>query len=167
MDYRITMLEPKSYIAGFMDADGSITLSKHNNRSTTRRYSYVVECQITQKFSLGAQSLLQEIARLYDGSYFEHTIGATTYFNGHLRHLCKVTISSSKSIRFLQDIKPFLHLKYNQADTALRFQLRREKVGHHNRWNLKSESAWQEDDKDYAIMKELNSKNGKGKPLGV
>jgi hypothetical protein len=152
------MLEP-SYIAGFMDGDGSISLSKHKNRTTVKRYSYVVECQIAQRFSLNAQTLLKNIAQQYDGAYFEHTTKATTYSNGHLRHICKVTISSSKAIRFLQDITPFLRLKAQQAQIALRFQLRRDKIGVYNRWNLKPKEAWQLDGADYQMMKVLNRKN--------
>lgn len=104
----------KAYLAGFLDADGCITVVKQNSRKRGRVYTYYVPTVIisnTRKF------LLEEAQAFYDGLGFI----ATQERGGQQADMNHWRISGGAGVaRVLHDVLPHLRIKRDQAELCLR-----------------------------------------------
>ena len=97
-----------AYIAGFLDADGSVVISKSTDSRTSGGYGYQLHVNIGQKIML---PLFEELIKAYGGSVCH------TNRNSYMWTIC-----SKKAMTFLQDILPYLRLKQEEAKLGIQFQ---------------------------------------------
>jgi len=101
----------RGYIAGFLDADGSITVNR-------REYGSVVI-----NFSNTNPSIIKYIAKLCGSKVY-----AQYRRKGNRRTLWRVQINAKNAASLLKDILPFLKVKKKQAKLAIEFETTHNKV---------------------------------------
>ena len=102
----------KSYIAGFIDVEGSIVISNLHGKNEGKAGAMKVVASNTNK------PVLEFICLQYGGSV--HSSG---HKNKKQNKPCfQWIISSQKALSFLIDIEPYLKIKKLQAQTAIAFQ---------------------------------------------
>lgn len=146
-----------AYIAGVMDADGSISISKvHKKRPNP---SYIVAIQITWNCSEKTLKTFEEIRSCYGGNICKSRRTLSTGFNSWETNSYRYNLTSKSSERFLKDILPFLRLKRKQCKNALRI-IATTIQGKYGHGNPKPEKLKKFHEKLYILNKSLNSKNG-------
>lgn len=108
-----------AYLAGFIDADGSIGIAKQSEGARSKKPIYRARVQIGQKRSAVAINLFNEIQHRYGGNIHESTRvmqGPTP----DLR-LIKYIASNEVARKILEATKPYLTQKHDQAAAALVF----------------------------------------------
>lgn len=116
-------IEDLNYIAGFFDGEGNINIYKVDTKNNT-----TVQRRITPKFELTV-SLYNTDKDVMDwlysifGGYFQIR---NRYNNKNHKKIWKesycVRLSSNKAIEFLEIIHPYLKVKKQQAEIAIKFQ---------------------------------------------
>jgi len=101
-----------TYLAGFFDADGSVSIVRLKNKELVRDFTYQVQVIIAQNPPC---PIMDELLEEYGGKIYKHS-----------RH--KVTqvwrCPASSHIRFLKAILPYLRIKKEAAQIAIEYQVR-------------------------------------------
>ncbi len=107
-----------AYTAGIVDGEGSIMILKTSSPSTTRGYTYQLKVAVTNT----NEWLVQWMK-------FQHGGGISMQIpkNPKDKNVFHWRVTAKQAYRFLKDIEPYLILKRNQAELALKFQEHRKK----------------------------------------
>lgn len=114
-----TKIISPEYIAGVFDSDGSITIARRH-LGTRKQASYCPCLQLQWKYSPLAAQVMQEIKERYGGSICLPAISAGSLGKNQT---IKYTVASKMSKTLLTDIIPYLRLKKQQAELALKLVL--------------------------------------------
>jgi hypothetical protein len=109
-----------SYVAGLIDADGSIIISKTigtNKASVSPWYRLIV--QVTNVYRPVLEMLEQE----YGGWVLDKPLTIGSFFTRRLHY--NWSIGSDPAVRLLERIKPHLIIKRSQAELAIEFWKKR------------------------------------------
>lgn len=104
-----------SYVAGFFDGEGCVGTRRSGHPP---HYGWTAHAQITQNCSAQADELLLEIKGEWGGSL-------TLMNRERSRVAWNWQVSGRKALTFLQDIRPHLRLKAEQAELAIVWQANR------------------------------------------
>ena len=153
-DVDILIERKKSYIAGIIDGEGAIMISKGINK---RNKSF----PMTYQSRISVEMCSIEIIDLFN-NFFKGHIGERYTNTG--KKIYSWRISSIKACKFLKIIEPYLILKQNQARLILKFQkcLRTRK----NTLPL-NDNEKKEREKFYQEMKALNNFNNQHPEVNV
>lgn len=131
-----------AYLAGVIDSDGAIGISRRTERTNTHGYSYREVLQITWKKSDYTTAFLQELKDIYGGSIGFYTGG----FNNKTQTV-RYSVDGKGTEKLTKDILPYLRLKKIQAELVLEMRsLKNVKYGNGNR---KPQSIWEKEDEIY------------------
>ena len=131
-----------AYLAGVIDSDGSIGISRRTEKTNTHGYSYREALQITWKRSDGAIDFLSKLKSIYGGSLGFYTGG----FNNKTQTV-RYSTDGKGTEKIVKDILPYLKLKRKQAELVLEMRgLKRVKYGNNNH---KPQSVWEKEDEIY------------------
>lgn len=142
------MINP-AYLAGIVDSDGSLTISKRNiNRKNP---SYCCMFQLTWKKTDLTVGFITSLVNEYGGSFCDNTSSNAGHFkNPSQQFRCCITDNNLE--RLVLDVLPYLILKKQQALNILEAR----RVIHDNpHYKFDYLNAL------YLSNKELNTKNGK------
>ena len=98
----------RAYMAGFFDGEGCVTISRPHSRS-----NYQLEVNIGNT----NREVLEWIQRNYGGRL--HALRKPTYYKPY----SVWQVSGEEAIHFLQLVLPFLKVKREEAELAIRFPL--------------------------------------------
>lgn len=104
------------HIAGVIDSDGSITISKRN--SVRKRPTYTVLLQLTWVYNETTKEYMNQLIHLFGGSYFI----SDKRYKGRFKNakpIIKYCATGVAAEKFLKAISSFLWLKQLQAQNAL------------------------------------------------
>jgi hypothetical protein len=106
----------KRWLAGFFDGEGCVHLQARF-RKDRKAANYSLQVCITQN----DKDILDEICREYGGQVYQHS-GRVCY---------RWRICSLRSLRFLNDILPYVRIKKGQVELAIKFckTIRQENLG--------------------------------------
>ena len=105
-----------SYVAGLVDADGSIIISKI--RVTKRAFdnpSYRLTVQVTNTY----RPVLEMLVRRYGGHICDKQLSVGSFFTRKLHY--NWSIGSNLAYKFLKVIQPHLIIKKEQANLGIDF----------------------------------------------
>lgn len=105
------------YLAGVIDSDGSISITKRHLKRPKPNYSVMI--QIGWVFKPESENFMKMMVQKYGGSYSLIEPRGTTY--SKRKHI-KYCAYASNAILILNDIKDYLLLKKGQANNALNVQ---------------------------------------------
>jgi len=106
------------YIAGFFDGEGSIGIYRALSKIDSYPVRFHLRTQLTQNKTARSEELLRGLMKHYGGNLAEQlSLSGKIKFNWQL--------NSESAVRFLDDILPFLCLKYEQAEVAIAWQRQR------------------------------------------
>lgn len=143
-----------AYLAGVIDSDGSITISRrHTNRPNI---NYCVIIQLTWTISTDTEKLMNYLVHKYGSSYFKEKIVSQSHRFKRSKPIIKYCAVSKAAEKILLDIYEHLFLKKKQALLALEMR-HNQKIYKKNR-PLKISQLYE---KIYLLNKSLNSKNKK------
>lgn len=97
-----------AYIAGFFDGEGSIGVYTNGSGGCH------LKLQVVQTESIASYELLSELAQYYGGS-----VAHIKPWDKYVKWKYNWQVSSNKAAEFLQDVAPFLRLKWDQVQVAL------------------------------------------------
>ena len=111
-----------AYIAGFLDADGSMSISRYKSDSTVRGWAW----RIRTSFANTDKNVLEWIQSIVGGYILEENPGQLDTYNSKsplikrnkLMH--NLNLSSNQSRKFLPYIRPYLKIKQDQADILIK-----------------------------------------------
>lgn len=102
-----------AYIAGMLDSDGSLSISKlHATRKTP---NYRVIFQVQWKLSAASESVLLSLKKTYGGAICYPKIQKTSLGKSQTVKYC---LTGKKLDKLLKDIEPYVLLKYEQVKLA-------------------------------------------------
>ena len=116
----IENLECLAYVAGIVDGEGSITITTNATRRTFVSFIYVSNTDV----------------RLMD--WLRTTFGGSVYKMKSQGDNCKAgyrwALFGKKAGKFIKQIRPYLKIKYEQADVVIAFQNLKDTFGisHHS-----------------------------------
>jgi hypothetical protein len=103
-------LKPSNqYVAGFFDGEGSIGLYRSGSGS------FILSVQTVQLQSKKSEKLFRFLKNKFGGKY------KSIRKRGTRRPIYHHTLYGREAIEFLKQIRPYLILKANQADEAIRW----------------------------------------------
>ena len=105
------------YLAGVIDSDGSISITKRHLNRPKPNYSIMI--QIGWVFKPQSENFMKMMVEKYGGSYSIIEPRGTTF--SKKKHI-KYCAYASSAVLILNDIKDYLLLKKMQADNALNVQ---------------------------------------------
>ena len=146
------------YLAGIFDSDGSCSISKHTRKDRRRGYDFRVYVQLTWRETRHTRRVLQEIRSAYGGSVFT---GLTKGGYSTGSRYVKYVANAKNAAKLLEDILPYLRIKYKQAEICYRLAAQA-RAGQFNRWHPHSKQDWRRLEAAYNTVRRLNWKNGKG-----
>ena len=129
-----------AYVAGIMDGEGSVTISKAHSKKTRIGYQFVMYVTVRNT----NEWLIHWLYFNFGGN-----VGMSND-NGHKRFGSKPIwywqATSRVAMKFLKSILPYLQMKREQAEVAIQFQERKAYRGTTGNKRLRSndEWAWQE-----------------------
>lgn len=135
------------YIAGLIDADGSISIIFLRKQ---RRYYPGVGFGC-----YGSEEILEELKRRYGGSFGNRIKKRKLGWNKE--PMPRWSISDNKAILFLKEILPFLILKKEQAVLAI-------KLKEEGDWTPGSKKSVDEMERRESLRKKVHDLNRKNKP---
>jgi hypothetical protein len=143
----------KAYIAGFMDGEGCINISRYkgpNNRTPV----YGLQLIIAQKSRKGLEDLCQMIGagNVYDSYKREYLLN------------CQYRLTSREAAELLTEIFPYLKLKREEAEVAIEFQAKQGHKHSTGRGYTIPEAMVKEKEKYYLKLRSLKTSVGKGRP---
>lgn len=145
-------------MAGIIDSDGSISLSKVNKKR--KNPSYFTLIQLTWIANDKNLAVLEKIKTEFGGNVYKIARKPTS-FNSKYKHTYKWMINNHNAIPFLERVKPFLLLKKEQAQICIDFHNEIQK-NKYSRTNKIPKEEFERRDKIHEQMKSLNSKNSEG-----
>lgn len=110
------MINP-AYLAGIIDSDGSISITKRN--ISRENPSYCVMFQLTWKLTDETERFMKDLTTQYGGSFSEVNASSVGRFKNPSR-IIKCCITDNNVEQLLLDTLPFLMLKKKQAVKGLR-----------------------------------------------
>jgi len=118
----------KSYLAGFLDADGSISIIKIIGKKTLERLQlrspfYLLMVTISNNY----EPFIIDLVSIYGGSKKTTKAKKANWNTSYCW-----TITSRAALNFLNDIFPYLRIKKRQAEIAIDFQKQKSKAGRKN-----------------------------------
>lgn len=141
----------KSYLAGVLDSDGSISIIKKHIYRTTPYYGILVQITWTKKRE--THNVFKKLVKIYGGTFHKCKISNNTFKNS--KPVLKYGISGKKCQALLEDVHPFLQLKKQQAILAIKMQ-NTIKYGIYGNRRLKPESIKRKQHLYYEQNKRLN-----------
>ncbi len=139
MGYKMKVLVKDSeflaYLAGVIDSDGSIGISKRTEKMNTHGYSYRETVQLTWKYDNATLKFVNMLKNIYGGSTGIYSGG----FNNKTETV-RYSADGKGAERIAKDILPYLILKKKQAELVLEMRLiKNVKYGNGNK---KPEFVW-------------------------
>ena len=131
-----------AYLAGIIDSDGSIGISRRAEKLNAHGYSYREVVQITWKRSEKTKKFLSDLKTVYGGSVGEYTGG----FN-NATNTVRWSVDGKGAEAVARDVLPYLRLKKKQAEYVL--EMRSVKGVRYGNGNRKPQSVWEIEDKIY------------------
>lgn len=131
-----------SYLAGVIDSDGSIGISRRTEPSNSHGYSYREVIQITWKKSDKTTEFLSKLKNIYGGSLGFYKGGFDKKTD-----TVRYSLDGKGSVAFARDILPYLILKKNQAELLL--EIRALKEVRYGNNHLKPLHIWEKEDEIY------------------
>lgn len=110
------MMINKAYLAGVIDSDGSITITKRNVKRPNPSYQGIL--QLTWTHNKKTREFIENLVSVYGGSFFIGDSAKNRFKNG--KPIIKYMITTNNLTPLLADIYPFLVLKRKQAINAMR-----------------------------------------------
>jgi len=110
-----------AYIAGFLDADGSMSISRYKNDTTVRGWAW----RIRTNFTNTDKNVLEWIQSIIGGYIVEQSPGQLSTYNSKSpiikrnKPVHNLNLSSNQSRKFLPYIRPYLKIKQDQADILI------------------------------------------------
>jgi len=138
----------KQYIAGFFDGEGCIGVYHRKNRG------FHLRTQLTQNKTAKSEIILNYLLNKYGGNLEEQiTNSKKIKYNWQL--------SSKNAMKLLEDIKPHLIIKKDQAEIALAWQKQRPKIvkDEKGRFAYKEPISLELDIKVSNLIKNMNKNN--------
>lgn len=130
------------YLAGFLDGEGSIGVERYNRYGITTNYGIKISVTNTNR------SVLDWIQSHYGG----YMVASKPKKLNH--HVCfQLTLRHRKAYRLIKDVQPYLKLKVELANLAIKIA-ERCLVGYNHRQG-KSPERERADQEDFETMKEL------------
>lgn len=108
----ILSVEDAAYIAGFLDGEGSLTLSRHHCYDKNRNTTYHLRVRITNTFP----GIIDWIAMIVGYG----SISKKKVYNGN-KDAWEWSLSGRRAIAFLNQLYPYLKVKKLQAEVAFEF----------------------------------------------
>lgn len=136
-----------SYLAGVIDSDGSISISRKKRTDFDRGYSYIVRIQIGLKRTKDSENMLNIIKENYGGNIFSSF--RKTIFSDNIE-VVKYNASSKTAENMLNRIVEHLIVKKQQALYAL--ELRSLNSNLYRKGNPKPDHIWEKQDIIYSKM---------------
>lgn len=134
--------EFKAYLAGVIDSDGSIGISRRTEKKNSKGYSYREIIQLTWKKTDQTVAFVEMLKNIYGGS--------TGFYKGGFNNstdTVKYSADGKKAERMAKDLLPYLRLKRGQAELLLEMRsIKNVKYGNGNR---KPESVWNKENEIY------------------
>lgn len=140
-----------AWYAGFMDGEGTITIKRYNRVS---KIAYLVMCSCTQVDKYPNNKIIESFKERFGGTVYRYTQKPK---DKNWIDSIQWAVASSKAIKFLTQIKPFLRLKDKQADVALELISGLRKNGDSRKLSLK------EDERRGKLFDKMRTLNVKGK----
>jgi intein/homing endonuclease len=141
-----------AYLAGFLDADGSITIVNRNIKGKPTRYRVqicVYNCNIL---------IINKLKHLFGGKIRSNNVNSSY---SKWRNCFVYSLSDSQAINVIKNIYPYLIIKKRQADIALQIaEVRSEANPAERRWN--KEIANKINDSMLRLKAEINKLNIRG-----
>jgi len=138
-----------AYIAGLLDADGSVRIHKQFTSGGASRYTLDVRIANTDT------KLIEYLINTVGGGVREHVQASR-------RLVCySWTICAVAALEFLQQVLPYMRTKKAEAEIGIRFQKQRGTVGQHRTYEEK-----EMDETLYLRCKELKKERGIRVPVG-
>lgn len=131
-----------AYLAGVIDSDGSIGISRRNNVQNTHGYTYRGTVQLTWKKDEGTLKFVQMLKDMYGGYVGEHRGG---FANKTLTVRYSADGKGAETIA--KDTLPYLRLKKKQAELVI--EMRSIKNVRYGNGNRKTDAVWQKEDEIY------------------
>lgn len=131
-----------SYLAGVIDSDGAIGISRRNNVNNSKGYTYREIVQITWKKSEDTLAFVELLKNIYGGYVGEHKGG----FNKQTTTV-RYSADGKRAGIIVKDILPYLILKKRQAELVL--EMRCIKGVRYGNGNRKPDSIWEQESDIY------------------
>ena len=155
----------KAYLAGFIDADGAITINKQKRSSKWQKHTYYYRLMLSiANRHLGALKWMQEVTKC-EGSLFKRNL--------HKKHPAwsdawQLRWNSKQMYRILTEIRPYMIMKGRHADLAMEMiELKRgtlalSKVKQHQQFKLMAKDYLSKLDRYEEIYQEIKKLNKTG-----
>lgn len=147
-----------AYVAGVVDSDGSISIAK--SHSKRKNPSYVASIQLSWLYNDKTLIVFEKLKEIYGGNI---SISNRTYkgtYKTRETKMYKYNITSQQAKKLLEDIQPFLLLKYEQCQTALDL-INTTEFGKYGMGRPKPQELIDYHHSLYLKNKMVNTKNGK------
>lgn len=106
----------RRYLAGVIDSDGSISITKRNTKR--KRPSYAVLVQLTWKYNGLTEKYFKDLVECYGGSYFKSNRSVNRFPNA--KPTIKYCASGKAAKALIEDIRPYIILKEKQCINAIK-----------------------------------------------
>lgn len=104
-----------SYVAGMVDADGSIIISKVRPHGHEVSPSYRLSVQVTNTH----KSMLEMLKKKFGGSICNKPLTVGSFFTRKSHY--NWSVGSKKAVELLKKIQPYLIVKREQAELGIEF----------------------------------------------
>lgn len=110
-----TLIKNLSYLAGIIDADGSIGVNKSKQKNS---YTYTPRCGITNSNS----EIINKVIKIIDEMNVKAYIFEKSRNNDKWKNCYEITVRKLISLKILlENLIPYLYGKKSQAELTLRF----------------------------------------------
>lgn len=150
IENRFPAMMNNSYLAGFMDADGSIMLLKSKNPTESNLY-YRLVAQVTNR-DLRILNVLQV---RFGGKI---TLLDNHKINSNWQKVYRWRAHGNNALKFLLKVKPYLELKREQAELGIKFQ--KEKDERTKKWRTETQKA-----SEFMVYNRFRELNQRGSSL--
>lgn len=127
-----------AYLAGVVDSDGAIGISRRTEKLNTHGYSYREVVQLTWKKTDPATQFLYKLQNIYGGSVGFYKGG----FNKSTETV-RFSVDGRGAGKLAKDILPYLNLKKRQAELVI--EMRALKGVKYGNGNKKPDSIWEKE----------------------
>lgn len=131
-----------AYLAGVIDSDGAIGISKRREKTNSHGYSYREIIQITWKKSPETFYLVNKLKSIYGGSVGEY-VGGFDKTTTTVRY----SADGKTAEKIAQDVLPYLVLKRHRAELLI--EMRGIKGVRYGNGNRKPDAIWAAEEEIY------------------
>ncbi len=118
-----------AWMAGVADSDGSFCICKRKKQNTVNGFHYRAIFQLTWVRSDACKKAMELISKYWGGNIAEQTSSGSSL-------VYKYCAESTRLIKLIKDIKPYLVIKQQQAENCISLYKIREEW-----WNTKGRST--------------------------